>query len=337
VTRNFNPHKHNRDLMTALRPEMRFDGSLPFAEWQKAARDKLLGLLGLPFVKCDPLLEIESKTKTDDAKELRFTFQSEEGYFVPCHLLIPKGAAKPLPVVICLQGHSTGMHVSLGRARHDVDKKSDGDEAFAVRALREGYCALTIEQRCFGECGGTEKGPDCYNSSMAALLIGRTTLGERVWDVQRAIDVLEKHFPQADANSVVCMGNSGGGTAAFYAACVEERIKAAMPSCSVCAYEDSIAARTHCSCNFVPNVRKYFDMGDLGGLIAPRKLVVVTGKYDTGFFLDGVKKSYAIIKGMYDHIGRGNDCALVVGDGGHRFYADEAWPVLNGMLKRDLN
>ncbi|MDF2440591.1 MAG: hypothetical protein JWN98_1575 [Abditibacteriota bacterium] len=31
----------------------------------------------------------------------------------------------------------------------------------------------------------------CHHASMAALLLGRTMIGERMWDVSRAIDALE--------------------------------------------------------------------------------------------------------------------------------------------------
>lgn len=242
--------------------------------------------------KCDLLFEIEYENESEHFREIRFVFQSEKDYFVPCHLLIPVGADEPLPVVICLQGHSKGMHISLGRPKFDGDEEiiNDGDRDFGIRAIEEGYCALVMEQRNFGECGGTKDGPDCFNSSMAALLIGRTTIGERVWDVQRVIDVIEEYFPQVDSDNIMCMGNSGGGTATFYATCIDQRIKLAMPSCSVCTYEDSIVAMYHCCCNFIPDIRKYFDMGDLGGLIAPQKLVVVAGKNDEIFPKDGVKK-----------------------------------------------
>jgi len=332
--KNKNPQIHNLKLLRQITPEMRYDEKMPFAEWQRAAREKLCGLLGLPFERCDLALEIEyeaeAKAKALNAKEIRFTFQSEEGYFVPCHLLVPKNTTKSLPVAICLQGHTTGMHISLGRP-HETDTELVEDDDFAVRALQEGYCVLVIEQRNFGECGGKPE-PDCYNSAMTALLIGRTTIGERVWDVQRAIDVLEKHFPQVDSSYIICMGNSGGGTATFYAACIDERIKAVMPSCSICTYDDSIAAIFHCSCNFVPNIRRYFDMGDLGGLITPRKLVVVAGNEDDIFPVSGVKKSFESIKSTYENQNCGENCELVIGDGGHRFYADDAWPVLNKLI-----
>ena len=130
------------------------------------------------------------------------------------------------------------------------------------------------------------------------------------------------------------MGNSGGGTATFYASCMDERISLSMPSCSVCTYEDSIMAMHHCPCNFIPGIRKYFDMGDLGALIAPRKLVLVCGKQDEIFPLQGVEASYERIQKVYSQLGKGELCRLVKGEGGHRFYPDEAWPVVHALMEK---
>jgi hypothetical protein len=52
----------------------------------------------------------------------------------------------------------------------------------------------------------------------------------------------------------------------------------------------------HCVCNFVPNIAKYFDMGELGGLIAPRALIVVNGIKDDIFPDDGVREAFAIFQ-----------------------------------------
>lgn len=332
------PHKHNANIQKAIIPALKFKDGENFEKWKERAKNKLTELLGLPFVKCEDKFHVEFTKEEENFTEIRFTFQSEEDYFVPCHLLIPKNTAKPLTTVICLQGHSTGMHISLGRAKFEGDQASisEGDRDFAIQAIKEGYCALTIEQRNFGECGGTPKGPDCYLSTMAALLIGRTTIGERVWDVSRAIDILEKHFNYAcNTENIICMGNSGGGTATYYAACLEERIKYAMPSCAVCTYADSIVAINHCTCNFIPNICKYFEMGDLAGLIAPRKLVIVTGKEDPIFPLEGVKENYDIIQKMYIAANAKDNCKLVIGDGEHRFYADDAWPIMNDFILKN--
>lgn len=334
MERNQDPVKHTLKLTKAIVPSMRYTGG-SFEEWQKKARAKLAELLGMDkFEKCEECFEIEFEKEHETFKEIRFTFQSEEGYFVPCHLVIPKGADKPLPVVICLQGHSKGMHISLGRVKYEGDEKSisGGDRDFAVGALKKGFCALTVEQRGMGECGGTPTGPACHVSTMANLLIGRTTIGARVWDISRAIDALENHFPQIDKDNIICLGNSGGGTTTFYASCLEERIKTSIPSCAYASYDESICAIGHCVCNFVPNIREYFDMGDLGGLIAPRTLIVVSGLEDTIFPIDAAKKCFAITSSLYENTD--GICRHVVGGEGHRFYYDLAWEMYDSVQNR---
>jgi dienelactone hydrolase len=168
---------------------------------------------------------------------------------------------------------------------------------------------------------------------MNNILVGRTTTAERILDVSCVIDAICEHFDFIDAENINLMGNSGGGTATFYTACLEDRIKLAMPSCAVCTYKHSIAAMEHCVCNLIPGIANYFDMGDLAGLIAPRKLVVVNGKEDPIFPDEGVRESFEIIKKMYEAAGVPDNCALITGDGGHRLYADPAWPVVKEMLK----
>ena len=101
-----------QELMKNVIPRMSYNGG-DIEEWKKTAREKLAELLGMgEFLKVSPDLEIEYKNETDEYIEIRFTFQSEKGYRVPCHLLIPQGIKNP-PLMICLQGHSTGMHISL--------------------------------------------------------------------------------------------------------------------------------------------------------------------------------------------------------------------------------
>lgn len=333
--RNQNPHNTILNIMKNTEPEMRYKGG-NFNEWQKKAREKLIGLLGIDKIKrCNPDFKIEYIKEKQEYTEIRFTFQSEEGYYVPCVLRKPK-TDKKLPVIICLQGHSTGMHISLGNPIYPGDEEtiSGGDRDFAVRIVKEGYCAIAVEQRAMGECGGTEHGPECYIPAMTSLLMGRTMIGERVWDIQRTIDVILDNFEFIDEKKIICMGQSGGGTTTFYSACIEERIAAAIPSCSICTYEASIAAMIHCSCNFVPGIRQYFDMCDLGLLIAPRALIIVSGKEDDIFPINQAQETADYIREIYKKQGAEDKFAHVVGEGGHRFYADDAWPVMNKIIDK---
>ena len=337
--RNSNSYDFIRqNLQKQAAPSMRYSGKEELVEWQKRAKVKLWELLGLNRMQeCEEDFFIEREEQKEGYREVHFSFQSEKGYYVPCCALLPDNMKYSQKTAICIQGHSTGMHISYGVSKFegDVQRLNEGDRDFAIRALQEGYAAVCIEQRYMGRCGQTSHGnPSCLlqGTALPSLLIGRTAIGERVWDVMRLIDVIEKHFPMLDKEHLVCLGNSGGGTSTFYAACLDERIKCAVPSCSVCTFKDSIGAMQHCSCNYIPDIVNYFDMGDLGGLIAPRALVVVNGRKDEIFPDSGVREAYAIIQEVYRAAGVSNRCRMVTGEGGHRFYADIAWKEIHDLM-----
>ena len=324
------PYPHNQKLLHNTVPSMRYKDGEDFKKWQEKGREKLKKLLGIPFEDCQADFSIVSEKNYDDHREIYFKFQSEPGYYVSCCFCVPIPEPKASPVVICLQGHSTGMHISLGQKKYPGDSSSlGGDRDFAIQAVRRGYCVITVEQRCFGECGGTSDGPDCTRSSLTALLIGRTTIGERVWDVQKLIDLLETGiFPQVDTDRICCLGNSGGGTTAFYTSCIDSRIHVTVPSCSVCTYESSIANIYHCPCNYIPRIRLHFDMGDLAGLIVPRPLIIVAGKKDAIFPEYGVRESFEEALRLYTVCKVSQNCRLIMGPDGHRFYAELSWPII---------
>lgn len=327
-------YENNKELIQLQKPTMAYTGEC-FDTWRISAREKLSELLGMDkFTYVKPETEIEYEKKTDKATEIRFTFQSEKGYRVPCHLLLPDGIENP-PVMICLQGHSTGMHISMGNPKYQGDKETinGGDRDFCVRAVKEGFAAIAVEQRNFGECGGNENGPRCFESTMTAFLMGRTTIGERIWDISRLIDVLETEFSdKVNINKICCMGTSGGGTATAYVAAAEDRVCLAMPSCAMCTFKDSIGAMNHCSCNYVPKIAEYFDMGDLIAMAYPKYYVQVSGIEDPIFPIYGAEEVFEKGKQAYKAQGKGDCCTLVKSNGGHRFYADDAWAVVHKYL-----
>lgn len=341
---NTNPAVMPIRLAEEIVPAMRYQGDIPFEEWQKKARKKLKELLGLPYmIPCAAEFEKEETVDCGDYTRTRFSFMSEPGYYVPGYILMPKQYHGKLPLMICVQGHSTGMHISLGITKFPVDE--DGlmyirNRNYAEHAVRRGYCTVVIEQRYMGECGGDAEGPGCCangregtESAMKTLLLGRTAIGERVWDISRTIDVLIENVPEINTLDISCMGSSGGGTATFYAACMDTRIAYAMPACAVCTYLESIIKKYHCPCNYIPSIARYFDMGDLGGLIAPRGLVVVAGVKDPIFPIGGVEKAMKQIGALYHSCGADEKAVLVVGDEGHRFYANQAFSAMEALRK----
>lgn len=323
------------DALKKTFPRNVYDGKSDFRFWQEENRKILKDLLGISSPAEDRKLTVEFTKEHDAFTEIRFVFQSEENEFVPCHLLVPKikYEEKP-PVMICLQGHSTGMHISLGRAifDEDVDTISNGNRDFALQCVEKGFCAVTLEQRCFGERGGYPH-TDCHSASLTAMLSGRTVLGGRVLDVSCLIDVLEQSFGNVcNAEKVYIMGNSGGGTTSFYAAALELRIKAVMPSCAFCTFIDSIGSIRHCECNYVPGIAKYFDMAEIAGLIAPRPLVIVSGEKDNIFPIEFAKSEFSRLKKLYEASGEPEKCRHIIGPEGHRFYADLGWKAFFELI-----
>lgn len=333
------------EIFINQKPKLAFDENKDFVIQKEQIKKKLAELLGeMPErVELNPVTEYQKEA--ENYTEYRIRFDVEKEVQAVCLLCIPKLGKEKYPLVICLQGHGKGMQVSMGRTYGD-DPADDGDRNIAIQALEQGFAALCLEQRGMGERrtikvqhkedlihdnGETR----CDVTAMTAIMYGRTIIGERCWDISRAID-LALTFPQIDGEQIICTGNSGGGTATYYAACMDERIKVAMPSCAVCSFKESIQAMRHCPCNYIPNIATYMDMGDMAIAIAPRKLIVIAGKEDIGFLYPGVQEAYATIEKIYQAAGVPENCALVTGEEGHRYYKKAAWEAFDKMEGRRL-
>ena len=312
-------------------PELAFDTSRDFHAWQEQLRGEFGRILSLPtppYAELRPL--VRRISETDEYAMDRVEFQAELGETVPGYLLLPKTGEPPFPTMICLQGHAPGMHISIGRAS---TKKEEaliaGGRDIAVQAVHHGWAALAIEQRAFGE--RAEDGVSCGNRALFDLLKGKPLTGQRVFDVMRAADFIAQH-PKLDAARVGCMGNSAGGTISFYAACIEPRIRLAVVSCSFGTFESTWLYKQHCACGYLPGLLKVADMPDLAGLIAPRHLLLVAGKQDYLARFDGVEQGYKKARQCFIAAGHPDRVHFVVGEGGHQFYPELAWPVIQQTL-----
>ena len=76
-----------------------------------------------------------------------------------------------------------------------------------------------------------------------------------------------------------------------------------------------------------------FSAGCCGTATCPtanaKEIVQVT---NDAFYTDG-KFDAEKGKQAYEAFGQGHRCTLVKGNGGHRFYADAAWPIVHKYLK----
>ena len=333
---HLSPSEHHKWLMSRTTQAMGFEGG-DVQAWQRRLRRKVRQLVGdMPATRCElrprrlwlrehPLGTIE-----------KVVFTSEPYADVPAYVCLPKDAAPPYRFFVCVQGHSTGMHNSIAVQRDDNTQphQVEGDRDFALGCMQRGIAALCIEQRAFGErreqkMAGAAVG--CHEATVQALLLGRTLIGERVFDVDRAIDYLAARG-DARMDAIGIMGNSGGGTISLFAAALLPRLAYAMPSCYFCTFRDSIMSIHHCMDNYIPGLLKVAEMHDVMGLFAPRPVVIVAGRDDPIFPVTATRRAFRKLKAIYAACGAGDRCRLVVGPGGHRFYADAAWPVMQKLL-----
>ncbi|MBD3316391.1 MAG: hypothetical protein GF344_11445 [Chitinivibrionales bacterium] len=326
----FSPLLVHQQVMTNMSQVLGYAGG-DVAAWQHKLRAKVRELTGYPPVAEKVPLNVRSlwtrKTRVGTIEKVVFT--SELYADVPAYVCTPRLMAPPYLWFICLQGHSSGMHASIGVDGENEAKRIrvKGDRNFAIGCMKRGIAALCIEQRCFGERRErrqTAAFGGCHDAAMRALMMGRTLIGERVYDVNRAIDYLETR-DDVLRDRIGIMGLSGGGTVAMYAAALLPRLAYGMPACSFCTFKDSIMSIPHCSDNYIPGLLRYAEMADILGLFAPKPLVIVAGKDDPVYPIKGVRKAFRKLREIYSAVGAEKKLRLVIGEGGHRFYADAAW------------
>ncbi len=334
---DFSPSVHHRRVMGATVPALRYDGGDP-RRWQRGLRRKLRELVGIMPSERIPLAPKRLwKREIPLGTVEKVVFRSEPACDVPAFVCLPRDVRPPYRFMICLQGHSTGMHNSIAVDREDNRKPIQvaGDRDFALGCLKRGFAALCIEQRSFGERRERKQkavsSHGCHDATMQALMLGRTLIGERVFDVDRGLDYLALRG-DADMRQVGVMGNSGGGTISVFSAALLPRLAFAMPSCYFCTFRDSIMSIYHCADNYIPGLLRYAEMADVLGLFAPKPVVVVAGREDPIFPIQATRKAFADLRRIYKAHGAEDRCKLVVGPEGHRFYADAAWPALLKLL-----
>ena len=89
----------------------------------------------------------------------------------------------------------------------------------------------------------------------------------------------------------------------------------------------------HCSCNFIPDIANYFEMNDLFTMAFPKYYIQVSGSEDNIFPIDGAQFIYDKIKWAYEINIEDLKCAFIKGNGGHRFYAKDAWEQINKFIR----
>ena len=355
----FDNEVHLRALYKNVSGTYAFKATDPkgLSDWQAAFRPKLRETLGLDNMASDlsgyvPMAERLESTDLGSHVRERWYLWVEPTVPLPFYLLLPKGVKRgnaskdgmgrdgrpdgtgrdgKLPLVLVPHGHNhPRIYVGIARDAAEEAHMMEGERDIARQAAaEEGYIVIAPTTRAFGETRTAKdieagKIHSCRDQLVHDLLLGRTPIGERVWDTSRLIDWAVANLP-IDAGRIAITGNSGGGTISLFASACDTRIALSMPGCYFCTFVGSIGTIHHCECNYVPGLLRLGEMYDVAGLIAPRPFCAIAGRHDPIFPIDHVHAAFDRLKAVYAVAGASDKCELAVGEGGHRFYKTPAW------------
>ena len=337
----FSPSWVHRRLAADLVPKYSYQGQ-NVGEWQNEARVKLWELIGKLVVENSRLEEIVWRAEDERGCYEKIIIDGEYGSLIPIYKCIPSNWASPYSWVICLQGHNTGMHSSLGvdGSKEEWVEKAFKENDYVDWCFRNGFAAICLEQSCFGERSETvqskRSGHWCFDTAMHSLILGRTLVGERLADIQRVIQFIQGQDIYS-GGSIGVIGHSLGGTMSAYAAAMLDDIEFAIVASCVSSFDDSLLKIYHCADLYVPKLREWFEFGDVLALIAPKPLLIVQGEADPIFPVKGMDEAVSRVKNVYSALSANNNLRVMVGKKGHQFYrglADKGIKEIQDSLRK---
>ena len=164
-------------------------------------------------------------------------------------------------------------------------------------------------------------------------MLGYNLLALDLWDMARGLDLLAEH-PLVDRRRLGVVGLSQGGTCALFLAAWDKRIRAAVVSGYFNAWNACATIGWNmCGSQVLAGIVGELDHVELGGLVAPRALLIETGTQDNIFPAPAARDAFARLQDVY-RSANAPDGALQhdVFEGGHKWHGVEAYPFLERWL-----
>jgi dienelactone hydrolase len=241
-------------------------------------RKQLLDLLGdMPVMPDAVHAKLRSCSEHDGYMMEQLELELNGIEAVPAYFIRPKWSdGKPFPVV--LFNHSHGGIYEIGKDELLRDKGYLQLPNYAQFLTSLGYAVLSIDAWGFGERFTRSEG-EIFKQM---LWNGQVMWGMMMYDSMRAIDYLVTRA-DVDSEQIGTLGISMGGTMAWWLAALDERVRFCIDLCSLADYDALIEERKldlHGIYYYVPSLLKHFTVGQINGLISPRKHLTLAGQFD---------------------------------------------------------
>ncbi len=251
-----------------LNQHFRFPGYETLEEWEARAahiRERVLVSLGLfPLPEKTPLnAEVFGRIERDDYSIEKIHFESYPGFLCTGNLYRPLNDG-PNPGVLCPHGHW-----GEGRLGHEAEI-NNSVLARMIGLARMGYVAFSWDMIGYNDSLQFPHTDDYHLPE----LWGINSMGLHLWNSIRAVDFIQS-LPDVDPDNIGCTGASGGGTQTFMLTAVDERIKVSAPVNMI-----SNHMQGGCLCENAPGLRRDIINTEIGSLMAPRPMILVSATGD---------------------------------------------------------
>ena len=257
------------------------------SEWLETAealRTHILVSTGLmPMLEKTPLhAQVFDKIERADYTVEKVYFNALPGFFTTGNLYRPKGKSGPFPGIVSPHGH-------WGRGRlENIERGSIPGRC--INFAKQGYVIFSYDMIGYNDSGKQIR--HHYGGAHEGLW-GLSAMGLQLWNGIRAIDFLQS-LPDVDPEQIGCTGASGGGTQTFMLTAIDERIKVSAPVNMISAHMQG-----GCLCENAPNLRLTLSNLEIGAMMAPRPLLLVSATGDWTKNTPTVE--YPAIRSIYAH------------------------------------
>lgn len=251
----------------------------------------------------------------------RWVLEAFESMPFGVYILRPHDPAPGAPTVLALHGHGYGGRQLVGLTEDgstDPDR-GDGHAHFAESLAALGANVVVPDILGFGQRrSAADREPAeisaCARLSNHLAFSGLSLVGARLAEIVRVLDSLAG-LGLDPRSPLGAAGHSGGSLLASSLGLVDSRVRAVALSAYANTYAASILAMHHCPCNYVPGLARFGEMPDVLAQLAPRPLLIESGREDPIFPLAGFRAAARALRRTY---GTGGDLTVVEHDGGHR-------------------
>ena len=277
--------------------------------YRKTLRKKLWNCFGVKYDKSLPLDLKVIRTFTHEGVLLRgVTYQTRPGVYTTAMIYSPENGKGPFPGIVGMHGHW-----QQGKLAARVQSRG-----FSL--AKKGYVVISVDTFGSGERTTVHGEFEHHGRTLGSSVfnLGETLMGCQIVDNMRAVDVLCA-LPEVDRKNIGATGASGGGNQTMYLAAMDDRIKAAVPVCSVGSYE-SYLFEANCCCETLPGGLEVTEMAGILALAAPRAMLICTGLYDVKTFSpQEMLRSYDAALVVYKKLGAWEKFTYRIFNHGHAY------------------